>query len=255
MRSARMSSCSFRRRVLSAVRKLCRASCCVIVLPPCAARPRRTLANAADAMRMQVEPVMRVEALIFDRDDRVDHMRRDIRQRHVDALFVENREGELVVGIVNDGRLGHVPHTPDRVFAGKTCARTGEQPDAAADHRRRDDGDADGEPRYQSALMLDRSAPPAMQQHIMEIGPEGHPASMCATRGPIRSAVGSPQSATAVTTALVPLGASGRAFGRRTTALYCRLPTADCRLPTADCRLKPGTRFAPFPRSALGVYA
>ncbi len=115
---------------------------------------------------------MRVEALIFDRDDRVNEMRRNIRQRHVDPLFVENREGELVVGVVHERRLGHVAHTPDRVFAGKTGACAREQPDAATDHTRGEDGHGDGDSCDQPALMLQRATPSAVKQHVVEIGPE-----------------------------------------------------------------------------------
>ena len=75
----------------------------------------------------QVEPVMLVETLIFDRDDRVDQIRRIVGQRHVDALFVEDREGELVVGVVRERGLVHVADSPDRLFAGKARAGAREQ--------------------------------------------------------------------------------------------------------------------------------
>jgi len=54
---ARISSCILRRSVLSGVRKLWRASCCVIVLPPCARRPRCRLRRNAAPMRMTSIPL------------------------------------------------------------------------------------------------------------------------------------------------------------------------------------------------------
>src|SRR4029077_4644962 len=138
---------------------------------------------------------MRIETLIFDRDDRVDQMRRYVRQRDVDALFVEDREGQLVVRVVDDRGFGHVADAPDRVFSGESCARAREQPDATAEHRHGEDGHAHGQACYQPALMLECATPTAMEEGIVEIEPEGHPGPMCATRGPIQSAVSSLQSA------------------------------------------------------------
>ena len=48
---------------------------------------------------------MRPESLVFDRDDRVDQVRRDLRERNADAMFLEQSGHHAVVGIVEQRRF------------------------------------------------------------------------------------------------------------------------------------------------------
>ncbi len=52
-----------------------------------------------------IQPVVMEEALILDCEQRLDHHRRDLVQRHVDSLLDEKGEGRLTVPVVDDGGL------------------------------------------------------------------------------------------------------------------------------------------------------
>src|SRR6185503_15547194 len=54
-----------------------------------------------------VDAAVIVKALILDRDDRVHQVRRDVRQRRLDALLLEDRERRPVVLVVQRRRLCH----------------------------------------------------------------------------------------------------------------------------------------------------
>jgi hypothetical protein len=56
---------------------------------------------------------VRAEALVFDGDERVDEMRRDVGQAHLEAALLEDGEGRLVLHVVEHRRLGHLAHAPD----------------------------------------------------------------------------------------------------------------------------------------------
>ena len=68
--------------------------------------PRAEVAQrrADDADR--VEAVMRIEAPILDREERVDHVRRHLVERDVDPLLGEEGKGRLALAIEDDRRLG-----------------------------------------------------------------------------------------------------------------------------------------------------
>ena len=123
--------------VLSGVRKLCRASCCVIVLPPCAARPiphvRPRRRDDADG----VEPRVIVEPLVFDGENRVDEVRRDAGERRLDALFLENREGQLIVAVVDRRRLVHFANPRDGGLGRKVRAKAPQVPERTANRQQR----------------------------------------------------------------------------------------------------------------------
>src|SRR5207342_1794039 len=53
----------------------------------------------------EIEPVMIEEALVLNRSNRLDEIGRHFRQRHLDALLLENRKGELVVVVEHRRRL------------------------------------------------------------------------------------------------------------------------------------------------------
>jgi len=62
---------------------------------------------------------MRIEAPIFDGEERVDHVRRDAIERHVDALLDEKGERRLVVPVVNDRALRVLADRRERRRVGK----------------------------------------------------------------------------------------------------------------------------------------
>ncbi len=75
-----------------------------------------------------VEAVVIVEALVFDRENGRLQVRRDLRERDIDALFLEDRECELVVAIENRRRLVHLAQTPQGVDVRKTAAQRDKKP-------------------------------------------------------------------------------------------------------------------------------
>ena len=112
-----MASLILRVRLRSRVRKLWRASCWVTVEPPWAKRPLLQVDEHRPHDADDVDAAMRVEALVLDREHRVDEVRRHLRQRHLDALFLEDREDRPIGDVVEHGRLGHVAHAADLAAA------------------------------------------------------------------------------------------------------------------------------------------
>ena len=86
--SASATSCTLRESVRSWVRNRFLASCWVSVEPPCDTPRRRMLATdgAGDADR--VDAVVRIEAPVLDRDERLRHVARQVLERHRGAAHV-----------------------------------------------------------------------------------------------------------------------------------------------------------------------
>ncbi len=70
-----------------------RASCCVMVLPPCARSSEREVVEDGPAEADRVDAGVQVEAMILDRDDRVLEIGRDLVERDVAPLLVERNQG------------------------------------------------------------------------------------------------------------------------------------------------------------------
>ena len=76
---------------------------------------------------------MIVEALILNRDDRVDEVRRNTRQRDIHSPLVEDGERQLIVAVVHGCGLIHLPDPRDRVVIGKVRLQPGQIPEWASD--------------------------------------------------------------------------------------------------------------------------
>ena len=77
------------------------------------------LAKVGDRRRHgtgDVEPAVIVEALIFDGEDGVDEVRRNVGERGVHPLLFEDAEHQVIVVVVNRGRLVHLPDPGDGFF-------------------------------------------------------------------------------------------------------------------------------------------
>ena len=85
--------------------------------------------------------MMLVKPLIFDREQRLGQIRRDVEERHVNALLFINRERELIFAVEDRRRLIHDADPADRVVIGKTLAEPGHEPDGTSDRQR--DGKAE----------------------------------------------------------------------------------------------------------------
>ena len=73
---------------------------------------RRGDANAVNAAVL-------VEALVLDRHHRLDQVRRDLPERNVDALFLEDGERRFVGRVEDRRRLRHVADTAERAAVGQ----------------------------------------------------------------------------------------------------------------------------------------
>ena len=67
------------------------------------------------------------EPLVFERDNRPAQVRRDARQRHFDAIFLENRENRPVMDVVQRRRLRHFPKVAKLFAVGKAGEERPEQ--------------------------------------------------------------------------------------------------------------------------------
>src|SRR4029453_17880690 len=85
-----------------------------------------------DAKR--VEAAVLEEPLILDGHDRPNQMRRDLRERHFDALLLEDRERQLVRPVVDRGGLSHFAHLAHRFTTGKMARQIPHEPDAKAEN-------------------------------------------------------------------------------------------------------------------------
>ena len=128
-------SCAFDRNSV-------RASCCVIVLPPCVPSGAQVVERRA-RQRDRIDARMQVEAVILDRDHRVLEVGGDLLERHVAPLLVEPEPrpaGGVVEDRVADAAIQLVdrPGVPDRPRAGRSPAtRTATTPRAIFSQRRR----------------------------------------------------------------------------------------------------------------------
>ena len=71
----------------------------------------------------KVEAIVIVEPLIFDRDQCVKQIGRNLRQRLFDPLLLENRERQAVGTVVHRRGLGHLADASDRVVVGESAAQ------------------------------------------------------------------------------------------------------------------------------------
>ncbi len=123
-------------------------------------RQRRAALGEAPALQVDedrahdadhVDAAMVVEALILDRQHRVDEVRRHLRQRHLDALFLEDREDRAIGDVVEDGRLRHVAHAADLAAArqgmGDVVGEPGDGGDQEPRHGDGGDQRRPGQPR------------------------------------------------------------------------------------------------------------
>ncbi len=85
-----------------------------MVLPPCVVRPLTDVGEEGAADTHEIESVVIVEPLILDRQHRIDEMRRDLVERHLDALLLVNRERDLTIRGQNRRRLIHLAQALQR---------------------------------------------------------------------------------------------------------------------------------------------
>ena len=116
----------------------------------------------------EIEAVVIVEPLILDGDERLDEMRGNFGERHVDPLFLEDGEGELILGVEDRRRLIHVAHLRDGVADREAPCASRDRPDRADDRQhdrqRESEGDADGDAR-----VLASGAEPLVLQLIQTV--------------------------------------------------------------------------------------
>ena len=91
--------------------------------------------GAADANR--VDAGVLVEPLILDRDDRLDQVRRDLFERNLDALFLEDREDRSILGVIDCRRLGHVAEPADGIPPGQPSRYIHREPRQCRDGKER----------------------------------------------------------------------------------------------------------------------
>ena len=60
-------------------------------------------------------------------------MRRDLGERHLDPLLLEDREGELIVAVVDRRRLVHFADAGERIAVGQPLPQADQQPGASHD--------------------------------------------------------------------------------------------------------------------------
>ena len=73
-------------------------------------------------------PPMLVEPLVLDGENRLPGDRRDLAQRHLDALFLEERVDRLVLPIEQRRRLGHVADAAEALAAGHRGGKIDREP-------------------------------------------------------------------------------------------------------------------------------
>jgi hypothetical protein len=69
-----------------------------------------------------------VEALILDGEDGIHQTLRDARQRHLDALLAEDREGVLITGVEQRRGLRHRADAAQRVAVGHRAEDADDEP-------------------------------------------------------------------------------------------------------------------------------
>ena len=89
------------------------------------------------------------------REQRPGEIRRDVKQRDVDALLIVDREGELILGVEDRGRLVHHRHALQRIGIRQPIEEGNKEPratDSGSGGNYQDgDEDSDGEPRVLGA--------------------------------------------------------------------------------------------------------
>jgi hypothetical protein len=95
-----------------------------------------------------VEAMMVVIPLIFDRNQRVHQIRRDLFERHFDPLLFEDGEDERVRGVIHRRGLVHLADPLDGVLIGKPASQIrgepeGEENGEDCSNRRRGEKDRD----------------------------------------------------------------------------------------------------------------
>ena len=91
-----------------------RASCWVMVLPPCPRVPDFALATTAAPMRTRSTPLCSKKRWSSTDTTASRTLRAILLERHLDALFLEDREDGLVGLVEERGRLRHVAHRRQR---------------------------------------------------------------------------------------------------------------------------------------------
>jgi hypothetical protein len=93
----------------------------------------------------EVESVMVVKPLVFNVDEGLYEIRRDLGERHFDPLLLEDGEGELILAVKDARRLIHDAHLRDGIPIGKPLAQPADRPDCTNNrqHDRKCKGDSD----------------------------------------------------------------------------------------------------------------
>src|SRR6185295_5206502 len=127
-----------------------------------AALRRAPAADVRDRRRCdadQVEAAMLVEALIFDVENRVDQIRRDLGERHIDALLLVDRERHSVRGVEDRRRLVHLADFADGVLVWEAVTEAIEEPRTAANRDEREECERDEQRRNHAWMPLARASP------------------------------------------------------------------------------------------------
>jgi hypothetical protein len=99
-----------------------------------------------------------VEALVFDGDDGLDEVRRDLPDWDLDPLLLEDREGRIVGGVEDRRRLRHLPDRAKGVAVGQTRCEVVAEPRGPTtdeehhDCQERDEGGQDSRPSCQPVV-------------------------------------------------------------------------------------------------------
>src|SRR5919197_599371 len=107
----------------------------------------------------EIEAGMIVEALILDREDGLDQIRRDVVEADRDPLLLVDRERELIVGVEHRGRLPHFADALNGFAVGQTALQIDEEPDARDDGKARGRGQGRPNTRDQAWMFPPRAIP------------------------------------------------------------------------------------------------
>src|SRR5262249_48097770 len=110
-----------------------------------------------------VEPGMVVKLLILNGDQRLHEVRRDLIERNLDPLFLENRKRELIAAVVNGGRLIHLSDAPPRFRTWQPASKIDNEPDEPNKDGRCDQRGSEQEPLNQFWPFGVELAPPSRQ--------------------------------------------------------------------------------------------
>ena len=110
-----------------------------MVLPPSRAAPGLEILDDRADHADPVDAAVLVEPLILDRDHRLDQVRRHLLERHLDPLFLEDREDRLVGGVEDRRRLRHVAEAAQRGAVGQPGGQIVAEPCHPAGSEENDD--------------------------------------------------------------------------------------------------------------------